>query len=57
MIEMRELIVQIFFLGIAVGFSLYFYYAWHIHKNDLPPTRSRKSGGGAEKRPNNKREV
>lgn len=54
---MRELIVQMFFLGIAVGFSLYFYYAWQIHKNDLPPTRSRKSGGGAEKRPNNKREV
>lgn len=52
---MRELIVQVFFLGIAVGFSLYFYYAWHISKkDDLSSTRSRKSGGGANKRTNKK---
>jgi len=52
---MRELIVQVFFLGIATGFSLYFYYAWQISKkDDLSSTRSRKSGGGAEKRSNKK---
>ena len=54
---MRELIVQFFFLGIAVGFSLYFYYAWQISKQeDLSSTRRRKSGGGAKKR-SSKREV
>ncbi len=54
---MRELTVYAMMIGIAVGFSVYGYFAWKTfsrnEEQDFPSTRSKRNGGGATKRSSN----
>jgi hypothetical protein len=53
---MRELTVYVMMIGIAVGFSVYGYFAWKTfsrNEQDFPSTRSKRNGGGATKRSSN----
>jgi hypothetical protein len=52
---MRELTVYAIMIGIAAVFTAYGFFAWLMmsreDQQDFPPTRSKRNGGGATKRP------